>query len=228
MQTVIVTGATGNMGQGIVQKFLADGYRVIGTAFSKKHGSDIQQENFELHTVDLTEEVQAREFIDGIVAKYAGIDAVVATVGGFAMGSIAETGLAHIYEQLKLNFDTAYNTVRPCFLQMMRQKKGKIFLVGSRPGLDARDSTGMMGYSLAKALVIRLAEILNLEAKGTGVVACVIVPGTINTPQNRRSMPGKDFESWVTPEEIAEVVSFYCSDAGGVIREPIIKLYNKS
>ena len=41
-------------------------------------------------------------------------------------------------------------------------------------------------------------------------------------------MPDGKFESWVKPEQIAEVMAFYANDAASVIREPIIKVYNNA
>ncbi len=86
----------------------------------------------------------------------------------------------------------------------------------------------MIAYGLAKSLIFRLVELMNLEAKGTDVVAAVLVPSTIDTPQNRKSMPEKDFNSWVKPEAIADTIYFYCTEAAAAIREPVVKLYNNS
>jgi len=69
---------------------------------------------------------------------------------------------------------------------------------------------------------------MNDEAKGYNVVTSVVVPSTIDTPQNRKSMPDADPSKWVKPEAIADVINFYCSDEASVLREPIIKVYNNS
>ena len=86
----------------------------------------------------------------------------------------------------------------------------------------------MVAYGLAKSLIFRLAELMNDEAKGTNVVTSVVVPSTIDTPQNRKSMPDTDPGKWVTPEAIADVIYFYCSDQSAVLREPVIKVYNNA
>ena len=135
---------------------------------------------------------------------------------------------ADIAKQYKLNFETAYNVARPLFVQMMKQNNGRIFIIGSKPGLSSVNSKGMVAYGLAKSLIFRLAELMNAEAKGTNVVISVIVPSTIDTPQNRKSMPDADPDKWVKPEAIADVIYFYCSDAAAVLREPVIKVYNNS
>jgi NAD(P)-dependent dehydrogenase (short-subunit alcohol dehydrogenase family) len=228
-QTVIVTGASGNLGQAVVKKFLAEGYRVIGTILPNDSVKiNIDDTHFIKVFVDLANEEDALEFIEMIVAKYDTIHAAVLTVGGFAMGKIADTKTGDIAKQYQLNFVTAYNIARPSFIHMMEKKKGRIFLVGSRPGLSASGGKGMVAYGLAKSLLFRLAELMNDEAKGVNVVTSVLVPSTIDTPENRNSMPNKDFNEWVKPEAIADIIYFYCTDEAAVLREPVIKVYNNA
>jgi len=137
---------------------------------------DIADDKLEKVVVDLMSEDDAEKFVHNVVAKYGTVDAVVATVGGFAMGTVANTKTSDIYKQYKLNFETAYNVARPAFVQMLEQKSGRIFLIGSKPGLSAVNGKGMIAYGLGKSLIFRLAELMNAEAKGTGVVTSVVVP----------------------------------------------------
>ncbi len=237
-KTVIVTGASGNLGQAVVNKFLKEGFIVVGTVIANDPVPlEIQDKNFEKVVVDLSNEEEAEKFIQQTISKHEIIDAAVLTVGGFAMGKISETKMVDITKQYKLNFETAYNTARPVFIQMMKQGSGRIFMIGSKPGLDPRNAKGTVAYSLAKSLIFRLAELMNDEAKarlkdsvgqGKNVVTSVVVPSTIDTPQNRKSMPDADFNKWVKAEAIADVIYFYCSDKGSIIREPIIKVYNNA
>ncbi|MBL7708490.1 MAG: hypothetical protein JNJ86_05430, partial [Chitinophagaceae bacterium] len=81
---------------------------------------------------------------------------------------------------------------------------------------------------LAKSLLFRLAELMNEEAKGTNVVTSVVVPSTIDTPQNRKSMPDADPSTWVSADTIANIIYFYCKDEAAALREPVIKVYNNS
>ena len=141
------------------------------------------------------------------------------------MGKIADTSAADILKQYKLNYETAYHAAGPVFLQILKQGTGRIFLVGSRPGLSAGEGKGMTGYSLVKSLIFRLADLIDEETKGTDVVPAVLVPSTIDTPQNRKSTPDADFISWVKPKAIADAVYFYCTNKAAVVREPVIKLY---
>ncbi|HEY6505491.1 MAG TPA: SDR family NAD(P)-dependent oxidoreductase [Chitinophagaceae bacterium] len=229
MRTIIVTGASGNLGQAVIKKFLSGGCSVTGTLIpGDKTAMDIKDKNFETVVVDLVNEEATAQFIASVTEKHGSIDAAVLTVGGFAMGKMADTGISEIKKQYQLNFETAYNTARPVFNQMMKQKSGRIFMIGSRPGSDMHSSKGMVAYGLAKSLIFRLAELMNDEAKGTNVVTSVIVPSTIDTAQNRQSMPDASFNNWVAPAAIADVIYFYCSEEASAIREPVIKVYNNS
>jgi NAD(P)-dependent dehydrogenase (short-subunit alcohol dehydrogenase family) len=226
MKTAIslITGARGNMGRAIVDRFAADGFHVIGVD-AHTGESSAQRES---HAVDLMSEDAASTFLQSMIAKHERIDVAVLTVGGFAMGSIADTKTSDIAQQYRLNFETAYNVARPIFLQMMKQKKGRLFLVGARPALSAAASEGMIAYGLAKSLIFRLAELMNDEAKaveGSNVSVNVIVPSIIDTPQNRAAMPDADFSKWVTPKQIADAVAFHASAAAGALRESVIKVH---
>ncbi len=229
MKTAIVTGASGNLGQAVVKKFIDEGYKVIGTIIPNDPvPMNFPADSFEIVVVDLMNEDDSAKFVADVISKYGSIDAAVLTVGGFAMGKIAETKTADIYKQYKLNFETAYNIARPVFIQMIKQNSGRIFIIGSKPGLDAKNGKGMVAYGLGKSLIFRIAELMNDEAKGYNVVTSVIVPGTIDTPQNRKAMPDTDPSNWVKPEAIADIIYFNCTDAGSVLREPVIKVYNNA
>ncbi len=228
-KTAIVTGASGNMGQAVIKRFLAEGYQVVGTLVPNDPVPfDVNDTKLEKVIVDLMDEADSAKFVQNVIAKYGTVDAVVLTVGGFAMGKIADTKTADINKQYKLNFETAYNVARPSFVQMMHQGNGRIFIIGSKPGLSAKDGKGMVAYGLGKSLIFRLAELMNDEAKGHNVVTSVVVPSTIDTPQNRKSMPDAKFDNWVNAEAIADTIYFYCTEAASALREPLIKLYNNA
>ncbi len=229
MKTAIVTGASGNLGLAVVKKFLSENYLVHGTVIPNDPVPlDIPDKNFTRSVVDLLNETETADYIAALGKDGKTIDAGIFTVGGFAMGDIAGTGSGDVLKQYRLNFETAYHIARPLFRQMQKQGSGKIFFIGARPGLDMHNAKGMTAYGISKSLVFRLAELLNEEAKGSGVVANVVVPSTLDTMQNRKSMPDADFSKWVRPEAVADIIYFHCTDAASVIREPIIKVYGDS
>jgi NAD(P)-dependent dehydrogenase (short-subunit alcohol dehydrogenase family) len=227
-KTAIITGVAGNLGKAVAKKFIDEGYGVFGTILDKSVAANFQKGSFEEITLDLLDEKNCQKFVADVIEKRGKVDVAVLTAGGFTMGNIDSTTAGDIYKQYQLNFETAYNMARPLFVQMMKQNSGRIFLIGSRAGLVSVIAKGTIAYSLSKSLIFRLAEIMNAESKGKDVVTSVIVPSTIDTPQNRKSMPEADFGTWVTPAQIAGTIFFYSSEEATAVREPVIKIYNKS
>lgn len=135
---------------------------------------------------------------------------------------------ADIEKQFALNFNTAYFTTRPLFDHMINNGSGRLIYIGSRPALDAKSGKDLLAYSLSKSLLFKLADLLNEEAKGKNVTATVVVPSTIDTPLNRKNIPGANPADWVKPEQLADVLELVTSDKGSVLRETVLKVYNNS
>ena len=73
-------------------------------------------------------------------------------------------------------------------------------------------------YSASKSAVLRLKESMAAELKTSNTSVNCVMPGTIDTPQNRKAIPNGDFSSWVAPEAIADVILFLISDAARAIK----------
>lgn len=226
MKNILVSGASGHLGQAVIRHFLKDGDQVAGIAGSNKGLSFSDNPLYSQYQADLRNETAAADVVTKLIARLQRIDVAILTAGGYAGGKLAATSSASIHEQLQLNFDTAYNLARPVWLQMMAQGYGRLFLIGSRPGLNIVQAHGSLAYGLSKSLLFRLAELLNHDAGTTNVVTSVVVPSTIDTPPNREAMPDADFSKWVKPEIIAALIAFHSSEAADALRSPIIKAYN--
>ena len=61
--------------------------------------------------------------------------------------------------------------------------------------------------------MLKLTESLAEELKAEGVRVNAVLPGTIDTPQNRAAMPDADPSRWLRPEQMAEAMAFLLSDA---------------
>ncbi|HEY4111382.1 SDR family NAD(P)-dependent oxidoreductase [Puia sp.] len=228
-KTILITGANGGLGAATVKKFLDKGYKVIAVDQSGTHlGFAAAHDNFELKSVDATNEEAVATFVEEIIELYDNIDGALLLVGGFAMGDVAATDGAALRKMFSLNFETAYFFARPLFRHMLEKGYGRIAFMGARPALKPEQGKGVLAYSLTKSLLFQFAGLLNATAKGKNVVASVIAPSTIDTPVNRKSMPDADFNAWVKPEEIASLLEFICSDEGNAIREPVYKIYNNA
>jgi NAD(P)-dependent dehydrogenase (short-subunit alcohol dehydrogenase family) len=83
-------------------------------------------------------------------------------------------------------------------------------------------------YSASKSAVIRLTESLAGELKDLGITVNSVLPGTIDTPQNRKDMPQTDFGKWVPPAAIADVILFLASDAARAVTGAALPVYGRS
>jgi NAD(P)-dependent dehydrogenase (short-subunit alcohol dehydrogenase family) len=229
MKTVIVTGANGNLGTAVTDAFLSKDYKVIATVRKEEDLKELpENRNLVAEVLDLTKEEETEKFVGKVIAEYQTIDGALLLVGGFAVGDIDATGSEDIKRQISLNFDTAFHVTRPLFKHMKDRKSGKIVFIGARPALLASAGKNLIAYGLSKSLLFKLAEYLNAEAKGTNVTVSVVVPSTIDTETNRRSMPDADFNKWVKPEALAEILELLISEKGGVLRETVLKVYNNA
>lgn len=229
MKTIILTGAAGNLGTVVTNTLLKQGYRIAAAVYDQQSLDSMpKHENLSAEIVDLESASQSAAFVKNCIAKYENVDGAFLLAGGFAMGGIEEVTLSDIHAQMKLNFETAFNIATPLFHHLSEKGSGKIVFVGSRPSLVAAAGKDMIAYGLSKSMLFKYAEYLNAAAKGKNVTATVIVPSTIDTPANRKSMPDADFNKWVKPEYIADTLVFLMSEAASVIREPVLKLYNNA
>jgi NAD(P)-dependent dehydrogenase (short-subunit alcohol dehydrogenase family) len=231
MKNVLITGASGNLGKATVDKFLDEGYNVITTASPGKGGT--RGKGVEEYEVDLSDEDAVDETVSKIIDKHKNIDASLFLAGGYAHGGIADTDFARLDRMITLNFHTAFFMAQRLFQQMLTQKEGgRIVLIGARPGLDPKAASTSLAYGLSKSLIFYLADILNAtahaSAHGSKVTATVVVPGTIDTPQNRTAMPKANFSQWVKPEEIADTLLLIADKRTSSWRESVIKVYGLS
>lgn len=224
-KTILITGANGNLGKAVTQKFLEEGYKVIGLVAPNTETDFVKSDQLEIHQVDLMKEEETFNLIN----KLDKAEGAVLTAGGFGMGSFEETPLEQIEKMYRLNFVTAYNTSRAIFKKFKKDKsEGQIVLIGARPALDSSASKGVVAYGLSKRLVQYLSDIINEDSAKTGITSSVIMPSLIDTPPNRQAMPDADFSKWVKPETIADNIFHLFTDSGKALRETVLKVYNKS
>ncbi len=228
MKHIVITGANGSLGTEVARRFLERGDSVSAIVSQRAPEDYLTHDRLESYRADLTDEEATRSVIEEI-RRRGQVDAAVLTVGGFGMGTLEKTSLSGFEKMYRLNFVTAYNSTRPLVSMMKEQPEGgQIIYVGARPGLDPSAAPKMVGYSLSKSLVFRLAEVVNEEGEPHRVTASVVVPSIIDTPGNRKAMPGADFSRWVTPEEIATHILHLVTPAGKKLRRTVLKVYGES
>src|SRR3954453_11008157 len=212
-RTVVVTGGTGGLGAAVTRALLAADWDVVVPWFAEAELERVDaHERLTLVQADLTE---PRSAADAVAAAGDDLRAVVNLVGGFAMGGrVHETPIDDFERQLRLNLRPTYLMCAAALPRLLAAGGGSIVCVSSRAAV--RPFSGAAGYVTGKAAVLAFVDALHEEYRDDGIRANAIMPSTIDTPANRRSMPDADFDTWVKPEEIARVIAFLCSDHAGV------------
>ncbi len=223
--SVIITGASGNLGGAIAEKLAANGFSILGTVGSPRSAAALREKGIAAEPVDLTDPQAVQQYVAGLDAD---VGAAVLTVGGFAAGGFAETDGATLQKMYRLNFETAYFLTQALLPIFEKRGGGQIILVGARPALDAEEGKNLIAYALSKKLVFFLAELINAHGKDRRITASVVVPGTMDTPRNREAMPDADFSKWASPAAVADAIHFLLTDSGRQVREGVIKVYNES
>ncbi|MDD5562808.1 MAG: SDR family NAD(P)-dependent oxidoreductase [Thermoanaerobaculaceae bacterium] len=221
-RVAFVTGAAGNLGTTVARAFQDAGAR---TVLVDRDASRLQQVFPELlgareHLLVEGVDLKAPGALDGVVTRavelFGRVDILVNAVGGFRGGApVHETPLETWDVLLDLNLRTSVVAARAVIPAMLRQRYGKIVLVAARAA--GAGAANLAAYSAAKAAVVRLTESMAAELKGDGINVNCVLPGTIDTAQNRQERPGADHAKWVPPSAIADVILFLASDAARAV-----------
>lgn len=221
----LVTGADGGLGRHVVRALLDSGATVIGVSRKPRQSNADSPALVEV-AADLASPESAKAAIDGIAARFGRLDILAHLVGGFAGGkTIAETDTATFQRMLDLNLNSAFFVLRAVIPHMRRAGAGRIIAIGSRAAENPGPGVG--AYSASKAALVSLIQTVALENKDLAITANVFLPGTIDTPANRKDMPGADVSQWVQPASIASLIAWLASDAGKDVNGAVIPVYGR-
>jgi len=224
-RTALVTGATGGLGTHVTQALLDAGFAVVGLA-PKVHPDDFDHPHFTALPATLDSLTAAKQAVETILAHFGKIDVLAHLVGGFAGGqSVADTDDATFQRTLDMNLNSSFHILRAVLPPMRQAGSGRIIAIGSR----AAESPGAMvgAYSASKAALVSLIRTVAIENKDLGITANVILPGTMDTPVNRKGMPGADTSQWVQPASVASLIVWLAGDGGKDVTGAAIPVYGR-
>jgi NAD(P)-dependent dehydrogenase (short-subunit alcohol dehydrogenase family) len=232
-RVILVTGAAGNLGSSVARRFDRAGAHLA--LFDQRPDrleevcGDIgkSSDHLLIGSVDLRDPDRVENEVKRVIDHYGRIDVLVNTVGGYRAGTpVHETSLELWDFMLNLNARTAFITCRAVIPFMIQAGSGAMINIGARPGL--KGVANAAAYGASKSALIRLTESLSAELKLHGINVNCILPGTIDTDENRDAMPDADHDRWVKPEAIADVILFLASDASRAIHGASIPVYGTS
>ncbi len=217
---IIVTGAAGNLGSAVARTLARDGARVVCVDRVERrfHTDEDAINDNQLHWIVGTD-VSDKEAMDRVVAEalahFGKVTGLVNTVGGFAVGRVTGDALDQWDQMMAINARVALVTSAAVLPTLVAAGHGRIVHIAAQPGIRA--VAGQAAYAASKAAVIRLVESIAAEHRGDRITANCILPGTIDTPVNRASMPNAKPDVWIPPNAIAKLIAFLISPAGAVV-----------
>jgi NAD(P)-dependent dehydrogenase (short-subunit alcohol dehydrogenase family) len=221
----LVTGANGGLGTHVTKALLDAGFTVVGLS-PRIQQSNFDHPNFIALPAALDSLDAAKKAVDSVIARCGKIDVLAHLVGGFAGGqSVAEVNDATWQRMFDANLNSAFHILRAVIPEMRKAGGGRIIAIGSRAAEDPSPKIG--GYSASKAALVSLMKTVALENKDAGITANVILPGTMDTPANRKDMPGADVSQWVQPASVASLIVWLVSDAGKDVTGAAIPVYGR-
>ncbi len=220
-RVALVTGGTGALGSAITLDLLRGGALVTVTYTSGKESEKLRTKAADCHceagldgvSVDLTRAGDVALLVRDLENRYGRIDFLLCLAGGVAAGRVHETEEATWDRMLNLNLRTLTSILRSTVPVMMAKNFGRIVTVSSGAILRG-GGAGTTAYAVSKGAVRHLSELLAEEVKGYNIRVFCLMPGTMDTEANRRSMPEADFSQWVSTERVAGVVHDLLMDKG--------------
>ena len=229
-QVAIVTGAAGNLGLTVARLFHEAGARLalVDISLDRLRSEPWQDaRDVGLFKADLTDADQVNRLVEQIRKQFQKIDILTNIAGGFRMGPhVHETPVDDWNFMLDMNAKSAFLMCRAVVPHMLEGGKGKIVNVAARAALEGKAK--MAPYCVSKAAVITLTQSLSAECRQKNINVNCILPGTIDTPQNRADMPASDFGKWVPTEQLANEILHLCSEQAAGVTGAAVPVYGKS
>lgn len=230
---VVVTGAAGTLGSAVVCHLATRGHQVV--AIDRPEASDalsaVAREAagvipFEL---DATSPETWPPVLDRITTDFGPPSGAVLVAGGYRGGKrlFEAEADAHWRAMLEMNLESARVALQALLPPMVAARRGSIVVIGSRAATRPWESARAAAYAASKAAVVALVQAVAGEVLDDGVRINAVLPSTIDTPQNRRSMPDADASRWVSPASLCEVIAFLLSDGARDVSGALVPVFGR-
>ena len=221
----LVTGANGGLGTAVTRALLEEGATVVGLS-RKIDQSEFASPAFFAVSAEISSVQAASKVVEEVMARHQRLDILAHLVGGFAGGSRVDETEDSVFQQMfDVNVNAAFYMLRTVIPAMRKAGSGRIVAIGSRAAEDPGPGVG--AYSASKAALVSLVETVARENKEAGITANVLLPGTMDTPANRQSMPKADFSTWVETSSVAALIVWLCGESGKDVTGAAIPVYGR-
>jgi NAD(P)-dependent dehydrogenase (short-subunit alcohol dehydrogenase family) len=223
LKTIVITGATGVLGNLVAKTFAEKGYNLVlldkdsAKLDSLTRDLNLPTKRIHTQTIDLLDGQAVRDSVEAVHSKFGGVHALIHLVGGWTGGrAIPEANASDLESMLNQHVWTTFHLLQAYVPHIAASKWGRVMVV-SMP-VTVKPSAKMGLYAAAKSaqesLVLTLAE----EYKDSGLTGNVIHVKSIDTK-------GEALRDGTTPAEIVSAMMYLFSDEASKVNGARIPLY---
>ena len=224
-KNIIITGASGGIGNSIVEKFNECGANILatGTRIEKLEELKNKFNNIKILKFDISQSEKIEEFIENASNELGGLDCIINNAGITQDNLAIRMSLEEWKNVLNINLTSTFLMSKFAIKKMLKNKKGKIVNITSVVGHTG--NLGQANYTASKAGIVAMSKSLAIEYAKKNINVNCISPGFIKTAMTDKI--DEKFKEVIiskipsgrlgVPEDIANAVLFLASSKSDYI-----------
>ena len=222
---VLVTGATGGIGQALVKKFVSLNAKVLasGTKNEKLDLLKKQYPNINILKFDISDHSKIEEFIENVTSQLSGLDILINNAG-INMDNLSLRMKDEEWKKvIDINLSSTFLLAKHSIKMMLKNKFGRVVNIASVVGHTG--NLGQSNYSASKAAIIGMSKSLAIEYAKKNITINCVSPGFIQTSMTE-NIPEKvkliltsriPMGKLGTTEDVSNCVAFLSSEDSSYI-----------
>ena len=207
----LITGATGGLGKEIAREFAKNGCNLFLTGRNNDKLNSLKNElensvneiKIDFEDADLSDDGEIQKLIEKVKNTFVNIDILVNCAGIFPVKLLSDSTVEDFENCFSVNVKAAFILCKEFSQGMISKKWGRIINIASSSAYAGFKNTSI--YCSSKHALLGLSRSLHSELKEHNVRTFCVSPGSIKTPMGK-SVIGQNYETFLNPNEIAELI----------------------